>query len=62
MAGQPGCGPSPARTGPLRSRAFAVAGRLAGSGRRLRLGLAGRWPRATQRTTAITGPQALPSG
>jgi len=46
----------------LRLRVFAVAGRVASSGRRLRLRLAGRWPRASQITAAATRLQALPSG
>jgi hypothetical protein len=46
----------------LRLRIFAVAGRLARSGRRLRLRLAQNWPWAGQITTAITRLQALPSG
>jgi hypothetical protein len=46
----------------LRLRLFSVAGRLASSGRRLRLRLAGRWP-WSQAITAATGRlQALPSG
>ena len=46
----------------LRLRVFAVAGRVASSGRRLRLRLAGPWPRASQITAAATRLQALPSG
>jgi hypothetical protein len=46
----------------LRLCLFAVAGRLARSGRRLRLRLAERWPWAGQVTTAVTRLQALPSG
>ena len=46
----------------LRLRVFAVAGRLARSGRRLRLRLAGRWPWAGEITLAATRPQAIPSG
>jgi hypothetical protein len=46
----------------LRLRIFAVAGRLASSGRRLRLRLAGRWPWAVQITAAATRLQAIPSG
>ena len=46
----------------LRLRVFAVAGRLARSGRRLRLRLAERWPWAGQVTVAATRLQALPSG
>ncbi len=46
----------------LRLRVFAVAGRLARSGRRLRLRLAGRWPWAGEITLAATRLQALPSG
>jgi len=46
----------------LRLRLFAVAGRLARGGRRLRLRLAGRWPWAGDITTAATRLQALPSG
>jgi Transposase DDE domain group 1 len=46
----------------LRLRVFAVAGRLARSGRRLRLRLAGRWPWAEQITLAATRLQAIPSG
>jgi hypothetical protein len=38
----------------LRLRLFSAAGRLARSGRRLRLRLAATWPWATQLTTAIT--------
>ena len=46
----------------LRLRVFAIAGRLARSGRRLRLRLAENWPRAAEVTAAITRLQALPSG
>jgi hypothetical protein len=46
----------------LRLRLFAVAGRLASSGRRLRLRLAERWPWAGQITAAIARLQAIPSG
>jgi Transposase DDE domain group 1 len=46
----------------LRLRVFAIAGRLARSGRRLRLRLAERWPRAAEITAAVTRLQALPSG
>lgn len=46
----------------LRLRLFSVAGRLARSGRRLRLRLAERWPWATMLTGAVTRLQALPSG
>jgi hypothetical protein len=46
----------------LRLRIFAVAGRLASSGRRLRLRLAERWPWAVQITAAATRLQAIPSG
>jgi hypothetical protein len=46
----------------LRLRLFSVAGRLARSGRRLRLRLAERWPWASQVTDAVTRLQALPSG
>ena len=46
----------------LRLRVFAVAGRLARGGRRLRLRLAAAWPWAAQLTAAITRLQALPSG
>ena len=46
----------------LRLRLFAVAGRLARSGRRLRLRLAERWPWAGDITAAVTRLQALPSG
>ena len=46
----------------LRLRLFAVAGRLASSGRRLRLRLAERWPWAGQITAAAARLQALPSG
>jgi len=46
----------------LRLRLFAVAGRLASSGRRLRLRLAERWPWSGEITAAVTRLQALPSG
>jgi hypothetical protein len=46
----------------LRLRLFAVAGRLARSGRRLRLRLAERWPWAADITAAIARLQAIPSG
>ena len=46
----------------LRLRLLSVAGRLASSGRRLRLRLAERWPWTDQITTAVTLLQALPSG
>jgi hypothetical protein len=46
----------------LRLRLFSVAGRLARSGRRLRLRLAERWPWATDITAAVTRLRALPSG
>jgi hypothetical protein len=46
----------------LRLRVFAVAGRLAASGRRLRLRLAERWPWADDITAAIARLQALPAG
>jgi hypothetical protein len=46
----------------LRLRLFSVAGRLASSGRRLRLRLAQNWPWAAGITTAITRLQAIPSG
>jgi len=46
----------------LRLRLFSAAGRLARSGRRLRLRLAERWPWAGDITTAVTRLQALPSG
>jgi hypothetical protein len=46
----------------LRLRLFSVAGRLASSGRRLRLRLAGRWPWAADITAAVACLQALPSG
>src|SRR5690349_23699884 len=46
----------------LRLRVFAVAGRLARSGRRLRLRLAERWPWAGQITAAAARLQAIPSG
>jgi hypothetical protein len=46
----------------LRLRIFAVACRLARSGRRLRLRLAERWPWAGDITAAIARLQALPAG
>jgi hypothetical protein len=46
----------------LRLRLFAVAGRLASSGRRLHLRLAERWPWAADVTAAITRLQAIPTG
>jgi Transposase DDE domain group 1 len=46
----------------LRLRIFAAAGRLARSGRRLRLRLAERWPWATEIAAAVTRLQAHPSG
>jgi hypothetical protein len=46
----------------LRLRVFAVAGRLASSGRRLRLRLAERWAWAAQIAIAASCLQALPSG
>jgi hypothetical protein len=46
----------------LRLRVFAIAGRLARSGRRLRLRLAERWPWAADITAAVTRLQALPAG
>jgi hypothetical protein len=46
----------------LRLRVFAVAGRLARSGRRLRLRLAERWPWTAGITAAVARLQALPSG
>lgn len=46
----------------LRLRVFAVAGRLARGGRRLRLRLAERWPWSAELTAAITLLQALPPG
>ena len=46
----------------LRLRLFAVAGRLARGGRRLRLRLAERWPWAAGIAAAVTRLQALPSG
>ena len=46
----------------LRLRIFTVAGRLASSGRRLRLRLAGNWPWSGEITAAITRLQALPAG
>jgi hypothetical protein len=46
----------------LRLRVFAVAGRLARGGRRLRLRLAERWPWTPELTAAVARLQALPSG
>jgi hypothetical protein len=46
----------------LRLRLFAIAGRLARTGRRLRLRLAQNWPWAADITAAITRLQAIPSG
>ena len=46
----------------LRLRLFSVAGRLARSGRRLRLRLARHWPWAGLITAAVACLQALPSG
>jgi hypothetical protein len=46
----------------LRLHVFSVAGRLARSGRRLRLRLAERWLWAAEITAAVTRLQALPSG
>jgi hypothetical protein len=46
----------------LRLRLFSVAGRLASSGRRLRLRLAERWPWTREVTTAAARLHALPSG
>jgi hypothetical protein len=46
----------------LRLRIFAVAGRLASSGRRLRLRLARNWPWSGEITAAITRLQTLPAG
>ncbi len=46
----------------LRLRLFSAAGRLARSGRRLRLRLAQHWPWAGQITIAVTRLQAIPSG
>jgi Transposase DDE domain group 1 len=46
----------------LRLRVFAVAGRLARSGRRLRLRLAEQWPWAGEVTAAAHLLQAIPSG
>ena len=46
----------------LRLRLFSVAGRLVRGGRRLRLRLAGRWPRVDEVTAAIARLQALPAG
>ncbi len=46
----------------LRLRVFAVAGRLARGGRRLRLRLAARWPWADSITAGVARLQAIPSG
>lgn len=46
----------------LRLRIFAVSGRLARSGRRLRLRLAERWPWAGEVTAPVTCLQAIPPG
>jgi hypothetical protein len=46
----------------LRLRLFSVAGRLASSGRKLRLRLAERWPWAGELTAAAARLQALPFG
>lgn len=46
----------------LRLRLLSVAGRLARSGRRLRLRLAERWPSADDITAAVTRLHAMPSG
>jgi len=46
----------------MRLRLFSVAGRLARSGRRLRLRLAQRWPWADDITTAAARLQAIPTG
>jgi hypothetical protein len=46
----------------LRLRLFSTAGRLVRGGRRLRLRLAERWPRAADVTAATARLQALPSG
>jgi hypothetical protein len=46
----------------LRLRIFAVAGRLARSGRSVRLRLAEQWPWASQITAATARLQTLPSG
>ena len=47
---------------PRRLRLFSVAGRLASSGRRLRLRLAERWAWAGELTAAAARLQTLPSG
>ena len=44
----------------LRLRLFSAAGRLAPSGRRLRLRLAQTWPWAANAITAVTRLQAIP--
>jgi hypothetical protein len=46
----------------LRLRLFSAAGRLASSGRRLRLRLASRWPWAADITAAAARLQAIPTG
>jgi hypothetical protein len=46
----------------LRLRLFSTAGRLASSGRRLRLRLAEHWPWTAGLTAAAGRLQALPSG
>jgi hypothetical protein len=46
----------------LRPRLLSVAGRLARTGRRLRLRIAGQWPWAGDITAAITRLQGLPAG
>ena len=46
----------------LRLRVFAVAGRLAQGGRRLRLRLAENWPWTSDITAAVARLQAIPSG
>jgi hypothetical protein len=48
--------------GRLRLRLFAVAGRIVRGGRRTRIRLAARWPRATQNTAALARPHALAPG
>jgi hypothetical protein len=47
---------------PRRLRLFSAAGRIVRGGRRLRLRLAARWPRAQGITGAITRLQALAPG
>jgi hypothetical protein len=46
----------------LRLRLFAVAGRIVRGGRKMRIRLAARWPRATQVTAALTRLHALAPG